>query len=314
MDLHVTDVRRLATLKAASPALPKVLLSDIDVNWLQTVAEGWAAPLRGFMREGTLLQTLHFNSLLVDPLNITGNVDVNERTTDFVNFGKVPPKRVSMSVPIVLPITDYTKMLIERSEGDGVVLVNKFGKALGVLHNPEVYRNRKEEIVSRLFGAIDPGHPYIHHIYSGGDWLIGGEIELFDRIRYEDGLDKFRLSAQEVMRAFEEKKADAVFAFQTRNPTHAGHAYLMRTARTLVKAKGYENPILWLSPLGGWTKDDDVPLDVRVKQHEAVIAENMLDKETTVMAIWPAPMIYAGSQALLKYSPSLLSCLNCRSH
>ena len=44
------------------------------------------------------------------------------------------------------------------------------------------------------------------------------------------------------------------------------------------------------SPLGGWTKEDDVPLDVRVKQHEAVLAEGMLDPDSTVMAIWPAPM------------------------
>ena len=66
---------------------------------------------------------------------------------------------------------------------------------------------------------------------------------------------------------YEAKGADVVFAFQTRNPTHAGHAYLMRTGRERLIAKGYKNPVLWLSPLGGWTKSDDVPLDVRVKQH-----------------------------------------------
>lgn len=43
------------------------------MNWLQTIAEGWAAPLKGFMREGTLLQTMHFNSILVDPFNLTGS-------------------------------------------------------------------------------------------------------------------------------------------------------------------------------------------------------------------------------------------------
>ena len=59
-------------------------------------------------------------------------------------------------------------------------------------------------------------------------------------------------------------------------------------------AKGYKNPVLWLSPLGGWTKSDDVPLDVRVKQHVAILEEKMLDPAWTVMAIWPAPMIYAG--------------------
>jgi 3'-phosphoadenosine 5'-phosphosulfate synthase len=106
------------------------------------------------------------------------------------------------------------------------------------------------------------------------------------------------------MKEFEKKNADAVYAFQTRNPTHAGHAYLMRTARDILKKKGYNNPILWLSPLGGWTKFDDVPLDVRVKQHEAVIKEGMLDGETTVMAIWPAPMIYAGPTEVLFHAKS----------
>jgi len=58
-------------------------------------------------------------------------------------------------------------------------------------------------------------------------------------------------------------------------------------------------PVLWLSPLGGWTKEDDVPLDVRVKQHEEVLKAGTdhpggLDPDTTVMAIWPSPMVYAG--------------------
>ena len=83
--------------------------------------------------------------------------------------------------------------------------------------------------MTRLFGVIDRGHPYIAHVYSGGDWLLGGEVELLGRIRYNDGLDRFRLTAPEVMKEFEKKNADAVFAFQTRNPTHAGHAYLMKT-------------------------------------------------------------------------------------
>ena len=290
IDLHVSDADR-PKKAAEAETLPKVLLTDIDVNWLQTVGEGWAAPLKGFMREGELLQTIHFNSLLVDPYNLTGARDIYKHATDFTDFTKIPPKRVSMSVPIVLPASGYTKDAIEKSGKKAVALVSKQGKTLGILRNPEIYANRKEEIVARIFGVIDPGHPYIKHIYNGGDWLIGGEIELLDRIKYNDGLDKWRLTAKEVMREFENKDADAVFAFQTRNPTHAGHAYLMKTAREILLKKGYNNPVLWLSPLGGWTKSDDVPLDVRVKQHEAVLEEGMLDPKTTVMAIWPAPMV-----------------------
>lgn len=295
---------QVAAKTAEAATLPKALLTDIDVNWLQTVAEGWAAPLKGFMREGTLLQTIHFNSILVDPFNLTGSKAMNEMQTNFLDFKTVPPKRVSMSVPIVLPITGFTKKAIERSHKDAVALVNKHGETLAILRRPEIYVNRKEEIVSRIFGVIDDGHPYISHIYTGGDWLLGGEIELLNRIRYNDGLDKFRLTAPEVMKEIQKKNADSVYAFQTRNPTHAGHAYLMRTAREILKEKGFNNPILWLSPLGGWTKSDDVPLDVRVKQHEAVINEGMLDAETTVMAIWPAPMIYAGPTEVLFHAKS----------
>ncbi|KAJ1432668.1 3-phosphoadenosine 5-phosphosulfate synthase-like protein 2 [Ochromonadaceae sp. CCMP2298] len=303
IDLLIPE-REVKAKTAEAETLPKVLLTDIDVNWLQTVAEGWAAPLKGFMREGALLQTMHFNSLLVDPLNITGSKAINEMQTNFLDFKTVPPKRVSMSVPIVLPITAYTKDAIEKSKKEAVTLMSKHGTPLAILRNPEIYVNRKEEIVSRIFGVIDNGHPYIKHIYTGGDWLLGGEIELLQRIKYNDGLDKFRLTAPEVMKEFEAKGADAVFAFQTRNPTHAGHAYLMKTGREILLKKGFSNPILWLSPLGGWTKEDDVPLDVRVKQHEAVLEEGMLDKATTVMAIWPAPMIYAGPTEVLFHAKS----------
>jgi len=46
--------------------------------------------------------------------------------------------------------------------------------------------------------------------------------------------------------------------------------------------------------VGGWTKDDDVPLPWRMRQHQALLDEKVLDPESTVMAIFPSPMMYAG--------------------
>ena len=46
--------------------------------------------------------------------------------------------------------------------------------------------------------------------------------------------------------------------------------------------------------VGGWTKDDDVPLQTRMKQHAAILNEKVLDPESTVIAIFPSPMMYAG--------------------
>lgn len=87
---------------------------------------------------------------------------------------------------------------------------------------------------------------------------------------------------------------DAVFAFQLRNPVHNGHALLMQDTRRQLLEKGYKNPVLLLHPLGGWTKDDDVPLGWRMKQHAAVLEEQVLDPKSTIVAIFPSPMLYAG--------------------
>nr|GLL47937.1 ATP sulfurylase 1, chloroplastic-like [Ipomoea trifida] len=57
---------------------------------------------------------------------------------------------------------------------------------------------------------------------------------------------------------------------------------------------GYKNPVLLLHPLGGYTKADDVPLNWRMKQHEKVLEEGVLDPKTTVVSIFPSPMDYAG--------------------
>ena len=47
-------------------------------------------------------------------------------------------------------------------------------------------------------------------------------------------------------------------------------------------------------PPGGWTKNDDVSLEWRIRQHEAVLAAGVLDHAHTVMAVFPSPMMYAG--------------------
>ncbi len=45
-------------------------------------------------------------------------------------------------------------------------------------------------------------------------------------------------------------QADAVFAFQLRNPVHNGHALLMQDTRRRLSERGYKKPVLLLHPLG----------------------------------------------------------------
>ena len=87
-------------------------------------------------------------------------------------------------------------------------------------------------------------------INESGDWLVGGDLEVFEKILWNDGLDQYRLTPSELREKFRELGADAVFAFQLRNPIHNGHALLMQDTRRRLLERGYKNPVLLLHPLG----------------------------------------------------------------
>ncbi|XP_047020229.1 bifunctional 3'-phosphoadenosine 5'-phosphosulfate synthase isoform X1 [Helicoverpa zea] len=259
---------RLTSAIEEAARLPQIEINTLNLQWVQVLSEGWAYPLKGFMREHEYLQALHSNCLTLPD----GSV-------------------VNQSVPVVLPVDTETK---DRLTGANAIALTYNGKAIAVLRSPEFYPHRKEERCSRQFGIYDAGHPYIKMIKEAGDWLVGGNLEVFERIRWNDGLDSYRLTPNELRQKFKELEADAVFAFQLRNPIHNGHALLMQDTHRQLVERGFEKPVLLLHPLGGWTKDDDVPLEVRINQHKAVLNEGVLDPQATVLAIFPSPMMYAG--------------------
>ena len=39
-------------------------------------------------------------------------------------------------------------------------------------------------------------------IYDSGDWLVGGDLEVLERIKWNDGLDDFRLTPNELRAKF----------------------------------------------------------------------------------------------------------------
>ncbi|KAL1820778.1 hypothetical protein DCAR_0417125 [Daucus carota subsp. sativus] len=269
VDLVVPEAQR-AVKASEAESLPKVKLTKIDFEWVHVISEGWANPLKGFMRENEYLQSLHFNSLKMED----GSV-------------------VNMSLPIVLAIDDDAKQTIGSSPD--VALLGPNQDLVAILRRVEIYKHNKEERIARTWGTVAPGLPYVEEVITpAGNWLIGGDLEVLKPIKYNDGLDHYRLSPQQLRKEFDRRQADAVFAFQLRNPVHNGHALLMNDTRRRLLEMGYKNPILLLHPLGGYTKADDVPLDVRMEQHSKVLEDGVLDPETTIVAIFPSPMHYAG--------------------
>ncbi|KAJ8013993.1 hypothetical protein DPEC_G00035610 [Dallia pectoralis] len=257
---------KLKLAQAEARQLPIISITKLDLQWLQVLAEGWATPLKGFMREREFLQVQHFGCLL------DGGT-------------------INQSIPIVLPVSTEDK---QRLNGCAALALEFEGTHVAILRQPEFYEHRKEDRCARQWGTTCSQHPYIKMVMEGGDWLVGGDLEVLGRIRWNDGLDQYRFTPLELKLKFKEMKADAVFAFQLRNPVHNGHALLMHHTKQQLLDRGYKRPVLLLHPLGGWTKDDDVPLDWRMKQHSAVLEEGVLDPASSVVAIFPSPMMYAG--------------------
>lgn len=46
----------------------------------------------------------------------------------------------------------------------------------------------------------------VQRILESGDWLVGGELQVLERIRWNDGLDKFRLTPNEIKDKLAEMK------------------------------------------------------------------------------------------------------------
>lgn len=44
-------------------------------------------------------------------------------------------------------------------------------------------------------------------VLKSGDWLVGGELEVLEQIRWNDGLDQYRLTPRELKERFKEMKA-----------------------------------------------------------------------------------------------------------
>ncbi|CAG0879680.1 unnamed protein product [Darwinula stevensoni] len=278
LELFVPE-NQLSSVKEEAELLPKLQISTLDLQWLQILSEGWATPLTGFMREKQYLQVMHFGCLMEGGL-------------------------FNQSIPIVLPVTTEDKERLKSN--NGIALVHD-GTIYAILRDPEFYEHRKEERCCRQFGICNLGHPYQKMIWDSGDWLVGGDLQVLKRICWNDGMDHYRLTPNELKAKFREIGADAIFVFQLRNPIHNGHALLMQDTQKQLVERGYRKPVLLLHPLGGWTKEDDVPLDVRMEQHKAVLEDGILDPNTTIVAIFPSPMMYAGPKEVQWHAKARMS-------
>ncbi len=181
-------------------------------------------------------------------------------------------------IPIVLDIKE------KKEFGKEISLKNEEGKLVAVLKDPQIFSYDKDFFAENVFGTKDKNHPGVDAVYKMGNYLVGGEIELFDNSR--DSFFNYNFSPKETRDYFEKKNWDKVVAFQTRNVPHCGHEFLQKEALKNVDG-------LFIQPVIGEKKNADFKDEYIITSYEVLI-DRYYPKEKVLLGILPLKMRYAG--------------------
>ncbi|MFQ6132944.1 MAG: sulfate adenylyltransferase [Armatimonadota bacterium] len=245
-----------AELRASAQALPQVVLSRATAADLVLLGTGGYSPLEGFLcRED-------YRSVLATMRLRNG---------------------VPWPIPVVLSVD--REALWRVKVGSCVALATADGQLMGTMSVEDVFRREKGREAELVYGTTDEAHPGVKAIYASGGMLIGGPITLLSRLTNGAYAD-YRLDPAQTRAVFAERGWRRVVGFQTRNPIHRAHEYLMKCALEIADG-------IFVNPLVGETKSGDIPPEVRMRCYRAVL-DSYFPGDRYLLGVLDTAMRYAG--------------------
>jgi sulfate adenylyltransferase len=257
-----TLINRLATLEKQAlfldkgEMLPRVTLDERAFSDLVMIAIGGFSPLNGFMKQA----------------------DYDTVVTDMRLANGLP-----WAVPVTLSVSEAVAAPLQ--EGTLVRLDDPTGRFVGVLELEEKYAYDKTREAINVYRTDEEQHPGVKVVYEQGAINLAGPVWLMQRDPHPL-FPKYQIDPAESRALFRERGWKTVVGFQTRNPIHRAHEYIQKCALETVDG-------LFLHPLVGATKSDDIPADVRMRCYE-IMLEHYFPQERVILAINPSAMRYAG--------------------
>ena len=236
--------------------LPTIELDSRHLADFELLANGGFSPLTGFM----------------------GEADYHSVVENMTLANGLP-----WSMPVTLSVPESRAG--ELTPGVRADLRDQEGFPLGVIDIEEVYRRDKTRLAEQVYRTTDEAHPGVAAVYASGDLVLGGSVKAL-RLPDHGNFPDHRLTPAQTRAAFAERGWRTVVGFQTRNPIHRAHEYLIKVA-----LEGVDGALI--HPLVGDTKDDDIPADVRMQCYE-VLLDRYFPEDRVQLSVLPAAMRYAG--------------------
>ncbi|MUG98194.1 sulfate adenylyltransferase [Scytonema sp. UIC 10036] len=236
--------------------LPRVQLDERAVSDLQMIAIGGFSPLTGFMNQED------YDRVVTEMRLANGNV---------------------WAIPVTLSVEE--EVAASLKEGGFIRLDNPAGEFIGVLELTQKYRYDKSREAINVYRTDDSKHPGVQVLYNQGPIHLAGDVWLLQRDPHPF-FPKYQIDPTTSRQMFREKGWKTIVGFQTRNPIHRAHEYIQKCALEIVDG-------LFLHPLVGATKEDDIPADVRMRCYE-ILLDGYYPKDRVILAINPSAMRYAG--------------------